>query len=209
MCETLSSFIEVKYICQAIKLVEQDYIKCNDKESLAKFHNLSITFSFSLQMNGLLQSGESLNDVISSMLGSTSSMMIEYGLDGNYKNGPRLSMIGANCSPPEAIDLCLHSLTDESIDLLNKYNIGLVVYANRTMPKERTGWALSDGNSKIPTRTDMPESLYFEKYIKQWINNKKFGSNVKMVGGCCRMFPSYIEYISKNLKSNKQTVSKL
>ena len=134
-------------------------------------------------------------------------MMIEYGLDG--KNGPRLSMFGANCSPPEAIDRCAQSLTDESLNLLNKHNVGLTFYANLREEKERTGWSLTDKNSDIPIRTDMPEKVYFEKYIKQWINNKKFGANVKMVGGCCKMLPSYIEYISKNIKSNKQQISKL
>ena len=73
LCETLSAFIEVTYICEAIKVVCQDCINRNDQESLTKLCNLPIIFSFSLQMNGLLQSGESLNDVISAMLGTNKS----------------------------------------------------------------------------------------------------------------------------------------
>ena len=105
LCETLSAFIEVIYICRAIKVVRQDYIKCNDKESLTKLCNLAIIFSFSLQMNGLLQSGESLNDVISAMLGTNES--------GNNNNENNM------CCKKSVTHFVLNITFKETVDIMS------------------------------------------------------------------------------------------
>ena len=41
-------------------------------------------------------------------------------------------------------------------------------------------------------RQDLTPSEYYERYVKQWTKNE----TVKIIGGCCGIFPEHIKYLS-------------
>ena len=44
-------------------------------------------------------------------------------------------------------------------------------------------------------RQDLTPFEYFERYAKQWAKNE----TVKIVGGCCGIFPEHIKYLSSEI----------
>lgn len=52
-------------------------------------------------------------------------------------------------------------------------------------------------------RQDLTPFEYFERYAKQWTKNE----TVKIVGGCCGIFPEHIKYLSSEISKYQWSVN--
>ena len=48
-------------------------------------------------------------------------------------------------------------------------------------------------------RKDLTPSEYYERYVKEWTKN----DTVKIVGGCCGIFPEHIKYLSTEINKEE------
>ena len=180
LAETLSGINESMFIYDAI--LKLDII-----------NNIEYVFSFSLNNDGLLHSGESFNDVINIFCNKNNL---------NCLNG-NLSMLSINCSLPESINIALNQINEESIKLLINNKIKLGIYPNGFHFIKRKNIQTDAPTVWMPTREDLTETVLYNDFVKKWIENDKFSKHdlIGMIGGCCSVFPKHIEYIVNKLKN--------
>ena len=52
-----------------------------------------------------------------------------------------------------------------------------------------------DKTSSSEYRHDLTPSEYYKRYVKKWTTNE----TVRIVGGCCGIFPEHIQYLSSEI----------
>ena len=123
--------------------------------------------SFSLTENGLLRSRELPYTAITQL----------------FQRFPNLlEACLFNCSSPEAITLSLTQLMNSSSNL----PILLGAYPN-ALTRIPDGWTMGTSTGPQPFRDDFPEKK-FQEFAKLWLETME----IKIVGGCCGVGPSYI-----------------
>lgn len=91
-----------------------------------------------------------------------------------------------NCSPPEAIGKVLPGLVALS-------DVPVGAYANAFTPIPEK-WDFHGETSIPPSRTDVTPEVYTEQ-AAQWLK-----SGARIIGGCCEVGPTHIEYLHKTLR---------
>ena len=97
-----------------------------------------------------------------------------------------VSAVLLNCSPPEAISKVLPELAALS-------NVPVGAYANAFTPIPEK-WDFHGETSIPPSRTDVTPQAYAE-HAASWLK-----SGARIIGGCCEVGPSHIEYLHKTLR---------
>ncbi|KAJ3000390.1 hypothetical protein HDV02_005750 [Globomyces sp. JEL0801] len=131
--------------------------------------NIPLYIAFTLDSNGDLRSGESVQKVL------------HFLLDQNCEN---LSGILFNCCEPESITIALEFIHSDAllIDRLKKKNILLGCYPNRFVAIDKD-WSIG-GDDRIPEREDFDSN----SYVKTWVD-----MGVTLIGGCCGIGPADIK----------------
>jgi S-methylmethionine-dependent homocysteine/selenocysteine methylase len=101
-------------------------------------------------------------------------------------DGMGVSAVLLNCSPPEAIGKVLPELAALS-------NVPVGAYANAFTPIPEK-WDFHGETSIPPSRTDVTPQAYAE-HAASWLK-----SGARIIGGCCEVGPSHIEYLHKTLR---------
>ena len=101
-------------------------------------------------------------------------------------DGMGISAVLLNCSPPEAIGKVLPELAALS-------NVPVGAYANAFTPIPEK-WDFHGETSIPPPRTDVTPQAYAE-HAASWLK-----SGARIIGGCCEVGPSHIEYLNKTLR---------
>jgi S-methylmethionine-dependent homocysteine/selenocysteine methylase len=101
-----------------------------------------------------------------------------------------------NCCSPEAITTALERIhADKDLSsLLKDSKMLLGAYAN-CLTEIDPNWSLQESQSPQSFRKDLGEEQYWEEFVSKWTGVL----GVQLVGGCCGIRPSHIEYIRKQL----------
>ena len=135
--------------------------------------NLPVLVGIHLRENGLLPSGEKINDIVE-----------------KYKNNKWLGVVVA-CVSPKAYEVAVKNL--QQLDL----PYGFKLNAFKEIPEGYTVASKDQwGNAGNPTtilgvNTDLNESKFYE-YVKKFKEN-----GATILGGCCEIGPSHIREIAK------------
>lgn len=212
IAETMASVNEARYACEAVcnvrnncinnKSYNSDY-NCNRdydyKSDCERERNVLI--SFSLNEKGLLRSNENINSAIEYF----------YSDYDKIENKWKDSVCGIlfNCCSPESVDKAFGSLSDKSIDILEKeWNENgrvLGVYANALeMAQVKDDWEYG-AEDPTPIRKDLTPNVYFDKYVTKWLLNQRYGKYIGVIGGCCGITPEHIEYMVDKLHAKFNT----
>ena len=148
-------------------------MECEIALKVIETFNLPVLVGIHLRDNGLLPSGEKINDIVK-----------------KYKNKNWLGVIMA-CVSPKAYESVAKDLQQLDIPYGFKLN------AFKKIPEGYTVASKDDwGNAGNPTtvlgiNTDLNESRFYE-YVKNFMEN-----GATILGGCCEIRPSHIKEISK------------
>jgi len=161
-------------------------LECEIALKVIETFNLPILVGIHLRDNGLLPSGEKINDIVK-----------------KYKNNNWLGVIMA-CISPKAYEVVAKDLQQLDIPYGFKLN------AFKKIPEDyavasgdsyefdsSTGLSLIKGNNRgnrinvLGINTDLNESKFYE-YVKKFMKN-----GATILGGCCEIRPSHIKEIAK------------
>ena len=148
-------------------------LECEIALKVIETFNLPVLVGIHLRDNGLLPSGEKINDIVK-----------------KYKNNNWLGVIMA-CISPKAYEVVAKDLQQLDIPYGFKLNAFKKIPEGYTVAS-KDAW----GNAGNPTtvlgkNTDLNESRFYE-YAKKFKEN-----GATILGGCCEIRPSHIKEISK------------
>ena len=169
LVETMSTVQEAKYVLNAMI--------CN---GLTKdgADGRDIYLFFTLREDGKLRDGMSFNEVMAKLR--------------EYLDVLPIAMIGANCCQPEAFEMMMDGLNQDSITMLKENGVSMGCYPNSYAPIP-TGRKIAEYT--IPERKDLPPEALYSLHFKRWV--EKFGNDryrLGLIGGCCGTFPTHIGY---------------
>eukprot|EP01084_Bolivina_argentea_P164883 286583_1 len=166
LCETMSCIKEVLFALKAIVCYQS--LSSNNKIN-------EIWISFSMKEDGTLRSNETFNEMIKEL--------------EPWFDICNIKIISMNCCFPEAIDIALNNLCDESIQILKTHNVKLGMYPN--------GITFIGTNNELhtvfPRREDLSPKILYDKFYKKWLSGDN-GEYIGMIGGCCNITPPFIQY---------------
>jgi len=148
-------------------------LECEIALKIIETFNLPVLVGIHLRDNGLLPSGEKINDLVK-----------------KYKNNNWLGVIMA-CISPKAYEVVAKDL--QQLDI----SYGFKLNAFKKIPEDYTVASKDEwGDAGNPTtvlgkNTDLNESKFYE-YAKKFKEN-----GATILGGCCEIRPSHIKEISK------------
>jgi len=141
-------------------------------KTIASF-NLPVLVGVHLRDNGLLPSGEKIEDIVK-----------------NYKNKNWLGIIMA-CVSPKAYEIVANNLKKIDIPYGFKLNaFKKIPYGYTVASKDAWGNA-GNPNTVLGINTELNETRFYE-YAKKFMEN-----GATILGGCCEIRPSHIKEISK------------
>ena len=170
-------FDQAKFLNNGIDFFYLDVLssgmECEIALKSIELFNLPVLVGVHLRENGLLPSGEKINDIVE-----------------KYKNNKWLGVVVA-CVSPKAYEVAVKNL--QQLDL----PYGFKLNAFKEIPEGYTVASKDQwGNAGNPTtilgvNTDLNESKFYE-YVKKFKEN-----GATILGGCCEIGPSHIREIAK------------
>ena len=170
-------FDQAKFLNNGIDFFYLDVLssgmECEIALKSIELFNLPVLVGIHLRENGLLPSGEKINDIVE-----------------KYKNNKWLGVVVA-CVSPKAYEVAVKNL--QQLDL----PYGFKLNAFKEIPEGYTVASKDQwGNAGNPTtilgvNTDLNESKFYE-YVKRFKEN-----GATILGGCCEIGPSHIREIAK------------
>jgi len=161
-------------------------LECEIALKVIETFNLPVLVGIHLRDNGLLPSGEKINDIVK-----------------KYKNNNWLGVIMA-CISPKAYEVVAKDLQQLDIPYGFKLNAFKKIPEDYTVTSKdsyefdsSTGLSLIKGNNggnritDLGINTDLNESKFYE-YVKKFMKN-----GATILGGCCEIRPSHIKEIAK------------
>ena len=148
-------------------------LECEIALKVIETFNLPVLVGIHLRDNGLLPSGEKINDIVK-----------------KYKNNNWLGVIMA-CISPKAYEVVAKDL--QQLDM----SYGFKLNAFKKIPEDYTVASKDQwGDAGNPTtvlgkNTDLNETKFYE-YVNKFMKN-----GATILGGCCEIRPSHIKEISK------------
>jgi len=148
-------------------------LECEIAIKTIESFNLPVLVGVHLRDNGLLPSGEKIEDIVK-----------------NYKNKNWLGIIMA-CVSPKAYEIVANNLKKIDIPYGFKLNaFKKIPYGYTVASKDAWGNA-GNPNTVLGINTELNETRFYE-YAKKFMEN-----GATILGGCCEIRPSHIKEISK------------
>jgi len=148
-------------------------LECGIAIKTIESFNLPVLVGVHLRDNGLLPSGEKIEDIVK-----------------NYKNKNWLGIIMA-CVSPKAYEIVANNLKKIDIPYGFKLNaFKKIPYGYTVASKDAWGNA-GNPNTVLGINTELNETRFYE-YAKKFMEN-----GATILGGCCEIRPSHIKEISK------------
>jgi len=148
-------------------------LECQLALKAIKSFNLPVLVGIHLRDNGLLPSGEKINDIVK-----------------KYKNKNWIGIIMA-CISPKAYEVVAKDLQKLDIPYGFKLNAFKKIPEGYTVASKDQWGDAGNPNTVLGKNTDLNESKFYE-YAK---NFKENGATI--LGGCCEIRPSHIRKIAK------------
>jgi len=148
-------------------------LECEIALKVIETFNLPVLVGIHLRDNGLLPSGEKINDIVK-----------------KYKNNNWLGVIMA-CISPKAYEVVAKDLQQLDIPYGFKLNAFKKIPEGYTVASKDQWGDAGNPNTVLGVNTELNESKFYE-------HAKKFKENgATILGGCCEIRPSHIKEISK------------
>ena len=135
--------------------------------------NLPVLVGIHLRENGLLPSGEKINDIVE-----------------KYKNNKWLGVVVA-CVSPKAYEATVKNLQQLDIPYGFKLNAFKEIPEGYTVASKDQWGNAGNPTTILGVNTDLNESKFYE-YVKKFKEN-----GATILGGCCEIGPSHIREIAK------------
>ena len=168
---------QAKLLKQGIDFFYLDVIssglECEIALKMIESFNLPVLVGIHLRDNGLLPSGEKINDIVK-----------------KYKNKNWLGVIMA-CVSPKAYEAVAEDLQQLDMPYGFKINAFKKIPEGYTVASKDEWGNAGNPNTVLGKNTDLNESKFYE-YAK---NFKENGATI--LGGCCEIRPSHIRKIAK------------
>jgi len=148
-------------------------LECKIALKVIETFNLPILVGIHLRDNGLLPSGEKINDIVK-----------------KYKNNNWLGVIMA-CISPKAYEVVAKDLQQLDISYGFKLNAFKKIPEDYTVASKDQWGDAGNPTTVLGKNTDLNESKFYE-YVKKFMKN-----GATILGGCCEIRPSHIKAISK------------
>ena len=148
-------------------------LECEIALKVIETFNLPVLVGIHLRDNGLLPSGEKINDIVK-----------------KYKNNNWLGVIMA-CISPKAYEVVAKDLQQLDISYGFKLNAFKKIPENYTVASKDQWGDAGNPTTVLGKNTDLNESKFYE-YAKKFKEN-----GATILGGCCEIRPSHIKEISK------------
>ena len=146
-------------------------MECHIALKAIKSFNLPVLVGIHLRDNGLLPSGEKINDIVK-----------------KYKNKNWIGIIMA-CISPGAYEMVINDLQKLDIPYGFKLNAFKKIPEGYTVASKDQWGNAGNPTSVLGINTDLNESRFYE-YVKKFKEN-----GATILGGCCEIRPSYIKKI--------------
>jgi len=147
--------------------------ECHIALKAIKSFNLPVLVGIHLRDNGLLPSGEKINDIVK-----------------KYKNNNWLGVIMA-CISPKAYEVVAKDLQQLDISYGFKLNAFKKIPEDYTVASKDQWGDAGNPTTVLGKNTDLNESKFYE-YAKKFKEN-----GATILGGCCEIRPAHIKAISK------------
>ena len=148
-------------------------LECEIALKVIETFNLPVLVGIHLRDNGLLPSGEKINDIVK-----------------KYKNNNWLGVIMA-CISPKAYEVVAKDLQQLDISYGFKLNAFKKIPEDYTVASKDQWGDAGNPTTVLGKNTDLNESKFYE-YVKKFMKN-----GATILGGCCEIRPSHIKAISK------------
>ena len=148
-------------------------LECEIALKVIETFNLPVLVGIHLRDNGLLPSGEKINDIVK-----------------KYKNNNWLGVIMA-CISPKAYEVVAKDLQQLDISYGFKLNAFKKIPEGYTVASKDQWGDAGNPTTVLGKNTDLNESKFYE-YAKKFKEN-----GATILGGCCEIRPSHIKEISK------------
>jgi len=148
-------------------------LECEIALKVIETFNLPVLVGIHLRDNGLLPSGEKINDLVK-----------------KYKNNNWLGVIMA-CISPKAYEVVAKDLQQLDISYGFKLNAFKKIPEDYTVASKDQWGDAGNPTTVLGKNTDLNESKFYE-YVKKFMKN-----GATILGGCCEIRPSHIKEISK------------
>jgi len=148
-------------------------LECEIALKVIETFNLPVLVGIHLRDNGLLPSGEKINDIVK-----------------KYKNNNWLGVIMA-CISPKAYEVVAKDLQQLDISYGFKLNAFKKIPEGYTVASKDQWGDAGNPTTVLGKNTDLNESKFYE-YVKKFMKN-----GATILGGCCEIRPSHIKEISK------------
>ena len=148
-------------------------LECKIALKVIETFNLPILVGIHLRDNGLLPSGEKINDIVK-----------------KYKNNNWLGVIMA-CISPKAYEVVAKDLQQLDISYGFKLNAFKKIPEGYTVASKDQWGDAGNPTTVLGKNTDLNESKFYE-YVKKFMKN-----GATILGGCCEIRPSHIKEIAK------------
>jgi len=148
-------------------------LECKIALKVIETFNLPILVGIHLRDNGLLPSGEKINDIVK-----------------KYKNNNWLGVIMA-CISPKAYEVVAKDLQQLDISYGFKLNAFKKIPEDYTVASKDQWGDAGNPTTILGKNTDLNETKFYE-YVNKFMKN-----GATILGGCCEIRPSHIKEISK------------
>ena len=179
LAETMGCIDEAIYVLKAMQSLGMT--KKNSKE---------IWISFSLNNDGDLRSGESVNEAVRRLEA--------------WMAVCNLSIVSFNCCLPEAVDNFFEhkGFDEESLQILRAHDVKLGLYPNilKMGDMNMSEWSMAGKKSDdgiIGVREISPKQ-WSQMFVSRWLRRHGQSNRIRMIGGCCGFTPEHMRYIAKN-----------
>ena len=170
-------FDQAKFLNNGIDFFYLDVLssgmECEIALKSIELFNLPVLVGVHLRENGLLPSGEKINDIVE-----------------KYKNNKWLGVVVA-CVSPKAYEAAVKNLQQLSIPYGFKLNAFKEIPEGYTVASKDQWGNAGNPTTILGVNTDLNESKFYE-YVKKFKEN-----GATILGGCCEIGPSHIREIAK------------
>ena len=170
-------FDQAKFLNNGIDFFYLDVLssgmECEIALKSIELFNLPVLVGIHLRENGLLPSGEKINDIVE-----------------KYKNNKWLGVVVA-CVSPKAYEATVKNLQQLDIPYGFKLNAFKEIPEGYTVASKDQWGNAGNPTTILGVNTDLNESKFYE-YVKRFKEN-----GATILGGCCEIGPSHIREIAK------------
>lgn len=174
LVETMGCIDEAVYALKALESAQALHTEQKD-----------VWLAFALTSDGLLHSGESVDEMLSRLEDSIATQNVR--------------VVAFNCCTPESVSYFFEhrGFNEKSERIMTKHGVRLGIYPNALDMAKMSEWTLEQ-SGVMATRKIAPV-VFQERFVDVWLKQH----DVAMLGGCCGFEPRHIRHMVNALQQTQ------